>query len=204
AFVAGANANWAAAAYVAATPLAVAELVRWWRARALWASYIVNGAAMLVLWVVLVQPTIAGAIGAGNAFKREEGWRQLGMDVARAAGAARYNSIAGDNRSIVAELLYYARPRTVPIRMWARNLEIKDHFEMTLRLKPGARRVLLVIEPSSAARVLASFDSVTPLNDIAIAVGGSHARRIDLYDARDYRGPQFAPRARQPSPPRVP
>ncbi|HEY6577773.1 MAG TPA: glycosyltransferase family 39 protein [Rhizomicrobium sp.] len=203
AFVAGANANWAAAAYVAATPLAVAELVRWWRGRALWASVIVDGAAMLVLWIVLVRPNVADAIGSGNAFKREEGWRELGADIARAADTGGYAAIAADNRSVVAELLYYARPRTVPIRVWARDLQTRDHFEMTLRLEPGARRVLLAIEPPSAARVLATFDSARLEKTIAIAVGGSHARTIDLFDARDYRGPRLAPRARQPSPPRV-
>jgi hypothetical protein len=199
-FVAGANANWAATAFVSATPLAVAELARWWRGRVLAGSFVVDGAATLLLAVLLLRPDIANAIHAGNAFKREEGWRQLGSEVALAAGKMPYDWIAGDNRSVVAELLYYTRPRRTPLRVWTRDLNIRDHFEMTIRLAPGARRVLLAIEPRSAARVIPTFDSALVVKRIVIGVGGNHSRAIDLYDAQDYRGPSArAPRNRRQS-----
>lgn len=202
-FVAGANANWAATAFIAATPLAVAELARWWRSRAVWASFAINGAAMLVLWIALVRPDAADALGAGNALKREEGWRKLGADVARAAQLASYNVIAADNRSVVAELLYYVRPRNIPVRIWARDFAVRDHFEMTLRLAPGAARVLLAIPPQGAGRVLATFDSAKLIRTVILPVGGRHAREIVLFDARFYRGPQNAPRGQPVSPPPV-
>jgi 4-amino-4-deoxy-L-arabinose transferase-like glycosyltransferase len=191
AFLAGANANWAATAYVAATPLAVAELARWWKARAIWASFVVNGAVLAALWILLVRPPLADSVGLGNAFKREEGWRQLGMQVAALSRAAPYDAIVADNRSIAAELLYYARPRRAPIRVWSRDLDIRDHFEMTMRLAAGATRVLLVLEPSAATRVLATFDSAVRVKTVAIPIGGRHQRVTALYDARHYRGPQL-------------
>jgi hypothetical protein len=138
----------------------------------------------------------------GNAFKREEGWRELGADVARAARAAPYDSISAQNRSVVAELLYYARPRSVPIRMWTRDSVARDHFAMTMRLKPPAARVLLAIEPIAAGRVLATFDSARRVERLAIAVGGHRARVIELYDAHDYRDPQPARAVTPVSPPR--
>lgn len=188
-FIAGANANWAATAYVAATPLAIAELARWWGGRSIWLSFALNAGAMLVLWIFLVRPQIADTVGAGNALKREEGWHELGAAVAAEAEAKPYAAIAADNRSVVAELLYYAQPRKAPIRVWTRDLSIRDHFEMTLRLAPGAARVLLVIEPSSVIRVLATFDSAQLIKSVPIPVGGSHIRAIDLFDAAGYRGP---------------
>lgn len=191
AFVAGANANWAATAYVAATPLAVAELAQWWKTRALQASFIVNGAVLAALWIFLVRPPLADAVGLGNAFKREEGWRQLGAEVASLSRAAPYDAIVADNRSIAAELLYYARPRYTPIRVWSRDLNIRDHFEMTMRLSAGTRRALLVLEPSSAARVLATFDSAVRVKTVATPIGGHRQRLAALYDARHYRGPQL-------------
>lgn len=190
AFVAGANANWAATAYVASTPLAVAELARWWNAQALRASFVLNGVVLTLLWVLLVRPTIADGIGLGNAFKREEGWRALGAEVASQSRTASYDAIAADNRSIAAELLYYARPRRVPMRVWSRDLKIKDHFEMTMRLGAGTGRVLLVLEPASANRVLATFDSSMPVKTVTTSIGGHHQRIVTLYDARHYRGPQ--------------
>ncbi len=190
AFLAGANANWAATAYVAATPLAVAELVRWWRARAIWASLLVNGAVLAALWALLARPALADAIGLGNAFKREEGWRQLGAEVASLSRKAAYEAIVADNRSIAAELLYYARPRNAPLRVWSRDLTTKDHFEMTMRLERGANRVMLVLEPATAKRVLATFDSSVLMKTITIPIGGHHQRVTSLYDGRHYRGPQ--------------
>ena len=191
AFVAGANANWAATAYVAATPLAIAELVRWWKPRALWASFVIHGAVLVTLWMLLAWPALAERIGVGNALKREEGWRKLGAEVAGVAAAAPYDAIAADNRSIAAELLYYVRPRRAPMRVWSRDLNIRDHFEMTIRLERGVNRVLLVLEPRSAGRVLATFDSSALLKTVAIPVGGHHQRVTVLYDARHYRGPQL-------------
>jgi 4-amino-4-deoxy-L-arabinose transferase-like glycosyltransferase len=193
AFVAGANANWAATAFVSATPLAVTELARWWKGRALAASFVLDGAVTLLLALFLLRPDLADAVHAGNAFKREEGWRALGAEVAAAAGNGRYDMIAGDNRSVVAELLYYTRPRTARIGVWTRDLNIRDHFEMTMRLEPGTRRVLLAIEPKSVPRVLATFDSASVVKRIVIGVGGGHSRAIDLYDAQDYRGPLARP-----------
>jgi uncharacterized membrane protein YbaN (DUF454 family) len=193
AFVAGANANWAATAYVAATPLAVGEIARWWKARALWASFVVSGLVCAALWVFLTRPELADKTGVGNVFKREEGWRALGAEVADVSRGASFDAIAADNRSIAAELLYYARPQRAPIRVWARDVNIRDHFEMTMRLQPGSKRVLLAIEPAAAKRVLATFDSAALIRSSRIPVGGHHQRFIGLYDARDYRGAQFTP-----------
>ena len=65
AFISEANANWAAAAYVAGTPLAVHELRRWSARWPLWSSFAVNSFVMVVLWIALVAPPFADMIGAG-------------------------------------------------------------------------------------------------------------------------------------------
>jgi len=199
-FIAGANANWAATAFVAATPLALAELALWWSGRAIWVSFAVNGTVLLALWIFLVRPDIAEAVGAGNALKREEGWHALGAAVAQAVEAAPYRAIAADNRSIVAELLYYARPRNVPVFVWMRDLNVRDHFEMTMRLPLHESRTLMVIEPPSVPRVLATFDSARLVGTVAIPVGGAHIRAIDLFEASNYLGPSRANVGRPASP----
>ena len=164
---------------------------RWWNARVLKASFIVHAVVLMALWVALVRPSIADSAGLGNALKREEGWQQLGAEVSAVSRRTSYDAIVADNRSIAAELLYYARPYGAPMRVWARDLSIRDHFEMTMRLAAGTRRVLLVLEPASAGRVLATFDSAVRVKIIATAIGGHHQRVTALYDARHYRGPQF-------------
>jgi 4-amino-4-deoxy-L-arabinose transferase-like glycosyltransferase len=190
AFISEANANWAATAYVAATPLAVAALVGLWNASVLWLSFGFDGVVMAVLWMILVSPSFANGIGLGNAFKRMEGWRQLGNAVAGEAQDGHYAIIAAANRSIMAELLYYAAPRTAFMRMWDRDLHDDDHFQMTLRLTEPAHRVLMVVSPQEAPEVLNRFDSNTLAGTVTVPIGGHHIRVTQLYDAQDYRGPQ--------------
>jgi 4-amino-4-deoxy-L-arabinose transferase-like glycosyltransferase len=187
-FISEANANWAAVAYVAATPLAVAVLLSFWKGRALWASVTFDAVAMLLLWIIAVSPAFADRIGQGNAFKRQEGWRELGQAVI--AEAPGYDTIVGANRSTFAELLYYARPRTTPMRMWDRDTHDDDHFQMTMRLTRPAHRVLLVLGGDETKDVLPTFDSATLAKTVTIPVGGHHTRTSLLFDARDYRGPQ--------------
>jgi 4-amino-4-deoxy-L-arabinose transferase-like glycosyltransferase len=187
-FIVTANANWAATAYVAAAPLAVRELCRWWNRRALWASFALNGFAMLVLSIVIAEPAIAEHIGIGNAFKREQGWAAMAQQVARQAATAHYDAIVTDDRSVVAELLYYARSCPTPVRAWSRDPHPRDHFQMTIPLVPGTAHMLLAIGPDGAHTVLASFDSTKLLGSIAVPIGGHHQRVTQLYDAHTYRG----------------
>ena len=188
-FISEANANWAAPAYVAAVPLAVAALLRWWHARALSLSLAIACAAMLALWVAAVDPALAERAGAGNALKREEGWRELGQAVVTQSRAASYDAIAAVNRSVLAELLYYARPRSIPIRAWDRNASPRDHFQMTIPLTPKYRRVLLVMEPDEAPRVLAYFDSHRLMEELSIPLGRHRSRVLLLYDAQGFSAP---------------
>jgi 4-amino-4-deoxy-L-arabinose transferase-like glycosyltransferase len=192
-FIVEANANWAATAFVAATPLAVETLARWWHARALWISFAINGVAMVALWIILVQPNAADRIGLGNAFKREQGWRALGERVTKDARLAPYDAIATNNRSVIAEILYYAQPRSVPVRMWDRDLRDDDHFQMTMRLTRPAPHVLLVVSPSDAPGIVATFDSTKLVDIVSVPIGGHRKRITELYDALDYRGPQPVP-----------
>ena len=93
------------------------------------------------------------------------------------------------NRSVIAELTYYARPRTVPLRMWDRDLHPDDHFQMTMRLTPKDGHVLLALLPGEGNVVLPDFASAAPLTTISIPIGGHHRRDVSLFDARGYRGP---------------
>jgi 4-amino-4-deoxy-L-arabinose transferase-like glycosyltransferase len=190
AFIAEANANWAATAYIAATPWVVNEMLRLWRARPLSASLAFNLISMLALWVIMIDPPIADRIGVGNAFKRMEGWHELGQAIVEESHRAPYSAIVLANRSVMAELIYYARDRSIPLRMWDKDTHDDNHFEMTMRLAPGPERDLLAISPEEDDLVLPSFRSVTPIRTIVIPVGGHHQRIIALYDVRSYRGPQ--------------
>ncbi|HEY1961214.1 MAG TPA: glycosyltransferase family 39 protein [Rhizomicrobium sp.] len=189
-FISEANANWAAPAYIAAVPLAVDTLLRWWHARALWLSLALGTAAMLALWIATVDPALAERVGEGNALKRQEGWRELGEAVVSESHRTSYDAIAAANRSVLAELLYYARPRGVPIRAWDASAIPRDHFQMTMPLTPAFRHVLLVLYPDDAPRVIASFDSHSPVKQLSIPLGRRRTRVLSIYDAEGFHVPQ--------------
>ncbi|MBV9062908.1 MAG: glycosyltransferase family 39 protein, partial [Alphaproteobacteria bacterium] len=146
-FISDANANWAAPAYIAAVPLATRTLLQWWDGRALQLSLALGCAAMNALWLAELNPLAAGAVGLGNAFKRQEGWKELGRAVVGEAKRGHYDAIVAANRSVVAELLYYARPRNAPIRAWDQGAAPRDHFQMTMPLTGRSHRALIVVFP---------------------------------------------------------
>jgi len=188
AFVSGANANWAATAYLAAIPLAVSEMLRWRSRAAFLISFGLNAIVIALLGVCLVWPVAADRLGLGNVFKREEGWRELATTVAAAARAGRFDVVATENRSIMAELLYYTRPHGPNLRIWTAGPVPRNHFQMTMPLAPADSRVLLVLEPPDSPSVLATFDSARLIATVATPVDGQRQRLVRLYDARGYRG----------------
>ncbi|HTW36015.1 MAG TPA: glycosyltransferase family 39 protein [Rhizomicrobium sp.] len=188
-FVAEANANWAATAFVAAVPLALDQILRFWPRPALPASFALHGLVLALLWLVLIWPPAAERLGVGNVFKRQEGWRALAGVVSGEFAHGGYSAIATDNRSVTAELLYYLRPRGLPVRIWDPDLANHNHFEMTMRLTAPAPHTLLVVEPENETQVLSTFESKRLVTRVAAPVGGRHVRVMDLYEASFYRGP---------------
>lgn len=184
-FISVANANWAAPTYISATPLAVMVLLEapW----AMLASLVVDAAAMFLLWLVLIWPSAAGALGLANAFKREEGWRRLGYEVTAAARSHSYDVIAVANRSLMAELTYYAPSRPVPLRAWDGNGVVANSFDVTVPLSRLDSHALLVLLPQEVGAVLPSFESARVVRQLRIPVGGGITRTVMLYDARGYK-----------------
>jgi hypothetical protein len=189
-FISEANANWAAAAYIAAAPLATAHLVRWWHGRALWASLAVASVVMICLWAAELDPALADSVGLGSALKRQQGWKELGKAVATEASHKHVDAIAAANRSVLAELLYYARPREAPIRAWDQNTIPHDHFQMTMPLTSASHSVLLVVTPEATRPILATFESERLIRRLSIPLGRRHVRVLALYEARGSLGPQ--------------
>ena len=189
-FISEANANWAAAAYVAATPLAVHTLLsaigRW----GLWITVAINAVALAAITVFALSPAAIEAAGLGNAFKRFHGWRELGAVVVSEARAGSYQAVVVDNRSVTAALLYYARPVGPPILVWDADEHPDNHFQMTMRLEPTMKgRVLVVSDAKNPQRELSSFAASRLTRTFSMAVGGGRVRKTNFFAAEGYRGP---------------
>lgn len=187
ALISRAHANWAATAYVAATPLVIAALVgaspRSWLKASMWVH-------MAVLVVLGIGTSLAGQIsvrGVGEPFARTLGWRELAdhtrraLDDARKAGKP-YAAIIADDRSVTAELLYYMRDEPTPVLAWRlANQKPQDHYELTRPYAGHPREpVLLVSVRASADDVTRHFKTVTALGSTDLPAG-SASRKVALY-----------------------
>ena len=190
AFISEANANWAAAAYVAGTPLAVHELRRWGARWPLRSSAAINGFVMVVLWICL-----AGAAICGNDRRRKyvqapgrlEGIR-LHRDRRSGAHALRFvvsrEPQLGRGAFVLCRTAAAADPHLGP------QLERGQSLRHDHAADPARGACAAAGDARRRARCLRTFDSTTLEQTISLPVGGHGKRIILLYDARDYRGPQ--------------
>ncbi|MBL8548880.1 MAG: glycosyltransferase family 39 protein [Hyphomonadaceae bacterium] len=176
ALVSRANANWAAAAYPAASVL----LAGWLAAttngrRALWAALATQAALGAIVLAALALPTFADALGQGRAIKRMRGWDAMAAETAARASEAPYTAVLADHRAGYFELRYYWRDRSdlPPVRAWRLHAAPENHAEATDPMRPeDSARVLVVhMVKDYAPLVIDDFARVTPLGQSPLRVG---------------------------------
>lgn len=188
-FLSRANANWAATTYIAATLFTVAFI-----ARSKYPGFLKGSLGLhLVLagwfYVLVGVPGAIEATGASNAFKRVRGWDEIGATVLVRAQDAPYTAIMGDNRLITAELLYYARPRDLPITYWDADLHPVHHYELKIPLQPDqGGRVLLVSRVREPKDMFEHFTSATFLETLEVVTGVNKSQKVHLFDLAGYKG----------------
>jgi 4-amino-4-deoxy-L-arabinose transferase-like glycosyltransferase len=139
-----AHANWAAFAYIAATVLITAELLRGeWR-RLFSGSMAAHIAVVLLIGI--------GGIFAGRAtvagfdpYTRVLGWKALAELAGTQARDGGFAAIATDKRALAAELLYYLRDTAIPVVAMRDDGPPSDHFEMTRPLNETTPRPVLLV-----------------------------------------------------------
>lgn len=188
-FLSRANANWAAPAYVSATIFTVAWLARsgWPRLRE--ASLGLHVGVGLLLYALILAPSLIDTLGLSNSFKRVRGWSEIGDTIRRQTDQGNYSAILGDDRLITAELLYYVRPRTPPLTHWKREPAPRHHYELTipLEIEQGAH-VLLVSRRGKPRDLLEHFDTYKYLGPVRVETGKGKSRTVHLFDLQGYKG----------------
>jgi len=166
-----AHANWAAFAYVAATVLMTAALIKGnWR-HVFRASLGLHLAMALLL---AVGGVLAGRIalpGDLDPYARLLGWRAMAEAAAAKAEAEGYRAIVTDKRALAAELHYYLRDRHIPVVAMRGGGAPHDHFELTRPLNADTPRPVLMVsqarnrngdvEPAGSAEIMAGAERRT-------------------------------------------
>ena len=195
AFISGANANWAAAAYVPGSVLTAAWLVRW-RARRLTAAAVGIQAVLGVLFLCVVSsPAIAAAVGADNGLKRARGWAETTEAVvARLQASPGWTAVATDNRFLFNALAYYGRdvfgrPGAPPLTIWVRKGSPQSQAETTdpLTAALDGRVLVASIVPDYRPLMAGDFVRWRPLGASEPRLDRKRTREVAFFEASGYR-----------------
>lgn len=197
AFLSRAHANWAAVAYVAASVLAVATMIRDGAWPWLKASFAVNVAfVVLVAMGAAMAGRVAPPFGLADPFARTLGWEEIAkatkakLDEARQRGQP-FAAVITDDRPVTAELLYYMRNEPTPVRAWRGGKKPRDHFEL---MQPFTRSdsagsdgpVLLVSTIGERSSVIRSFQTSAALGRQEVPAGPAASRHVSFFALTGY------------------
>ncbi|HSV28870.1 MAG TPA: hypothetical protein VLL76_04910, partial [Candidatus Omnitrophota bacterium] len=121
--------------------------------------------------------------------KRIRAWDRIGEQVSDILAAHPGARLMGDERKVLATLIYYVRPHPFDAVKWNPEGDIDDHFDQTTRLEPGEWRLIYVTEHPDLPGTMASrFEAVEKLADIHIAITPSFARRVAVWRLDGFKG----------------
>jgi 4-amino-4-deoxy-L-arabinose transferase-like glycosyltransferase len=190
--IAGAKANWAAAAYAPASILVAAWLLRWGRPRLLIA---VLAAHALVAALVLVgedNPGLVDRAGLSVALRGVRGGRELTqmiVDRARAESllAPPLTAVAIDQRQLFNLAAYYGRDyfgaAGPPLKAWLAGPAAQDEAELVspLNAAAGAHVLMVSRDGVSTAAMRAQFQHVADPAVGEIWIDPKHEIRIEMF-----------------------
>jgi 4-amino-4-deoxy-L-arabinose transferase-like glycosyltransferase len=183
-------ANWAAAAYPAATILVTAELLRHYPRLFRISLWLHIGAALVITLAPLFAPQITALTGPKwNPYARVLGWRDLAASTRRFAEAQGARTVLADSREVTAELLYYLRDTSLPVTIWFREETPRNHFEMTLPFtKASPEPVLYVTLIEGPTSVPKRFDSAEVIGEQAFPTDALPVRKARFTLLKAYEG----------------
>lgn len=193
AFLSRAHANWAAPAYVAASVLVVATMVRDGAWGWLKASFVLHGVIILLL---VFGTSTAGRLELpvkSDPFARTLGWREIAdatrQELAKAAAAGKpFAAVLSDDRALTAELLYYMREEPTPVLAWREGAP-HDHFELTRPFTASTPSpVLLVRADNGPGGAAPSFTTVEKVAVRTLPAGKNASRDVTFYSLAGYKG----------------
>ena len=164
-----AEGNWAATAYVAASVLLAATLVRDGSGRTLGSSIVIHGVVLLSLAFGLAIAPKLTVLPLFSPQMRIIGWHKLADavrdEIARAdAAGAPYKALLTDERALTAELLYYLRDLTLPMTAWQEGPSATDHYEMTMRISKATPDPVLYITGKASENLIGGrFAVIVPV-----------------------------------------
>ena len=192
AFVSRAHANWAATAYVAATLLVTATMIRDVKWRWLTGSLVLHVGVAVLIGLATWQAGRFVLPGGADPLARTLGWEAIAKATrAELRNAKRrgepYAAVLTNDRAVTAELLYYLRGLATPIYAWKPDARPHDHYQQTRPFTAASPMpVLLVSLRADVAAILKSFSTIETRGRITVPAGLSQNRQLHLYVLSGY------------------
>jgi 4-amino-4-deoxy-L-arabinose transferase-like glycosyltransferase len=198
AFVAGAKANWAAAAYAPGSILVGAWMLRWGRPRWLMAIAAAQALVFAAALVGEVAPQTADRVGLGVALRGVRGGReatQMIVERARAVSLeAPLSAVAIDDRGLFNLAAYYGRDyfgrEGPPLKDWLAGSAPTDEAERASPLTPasGARVLAVSRDGASTAPMRAQFRRAVEVDVGRLWLGPKLQFRLDMFVGEGFAG----------------
>jgi 4-amino-4-deoxy-L-arabinose transferase-like glycosyltransferase len=187
-----ANANWSAPTYLTATILVVAFLSQ-------------RGSEALVQWSVVLHIVLAtvgfGAHGVAERFgwrlpqgldplHRVLGWERLGHSVSDILAQNPSMPLLGDEREMMAGLIYYMQPHPFGMRIWNPGQHIRNVFEMNQSLPPTpGGDYIWITNRSDRTEIYKQFESHEQVAHVLVPLGpGLPPREAWVYVMMGFKG----------------
>jgi len=194
ALISRAHANWAATAYVAATVLVIATMVRDRSWGWLKGSFAVNIAVLLLIAFGTVTAGRLALPLKPDPFARVLGWREVAAatqaELAKARAAGRpYAAVLTEDRAATAELLYYLRNEPTPVLAWRRGEAPRHHFELAYPYTSAVHGPVLLVRLDRGRSAAAPAFAVSKKIGVRSLPAGMQSRRqVTFYALSGYKG----------------
>lgn len=189
-----ANANWAAMTYATATIFVIARLVAAGRTRLMIASLSLHAVLGLLAYHYDDLTRLSGVelTRKTDFYKRVRGWDQVGDAVQQLRDQHPDARLLGDNRDVIAELMYYVRPHPLDMAKWNPDGLIDDHYALTTSITDDLGADFLYISRDAELKpgLADRFDEATPLTPIHVPIRRDWALDFNVWLLRGFRGYQ--------------
>jgi hypothetical protein len=181
--------NWAAPACVAGAALVVAFLLQKSRARLLVAGIVVNVVLGLALYHVVPAASALGLPPKLDPTTRLKGWREMGAAVRETLARHPGARFVGEDRRVIAEMIYYARPLSAGALAWDPDARGSNHYRLTANVdKAPDGPFVIATETDMHERLARDFRGLKPLGVVQTGECPKCRRTLHLYSADSFGG----------------
>lgn len=204
-FISRAHANWAAPIYITATLLVVGWLIQ---TQKQWLLYGSTCLSVIIFglflgfkpmvdqgWIILSgKETKLSERVIKDPFKRLKGYRALGYRVDELLQQSPELVLLGDERKILAELVYYVNAsrkfrHDFSFVKWNADGKVEDHYELITNANDYKQRDMLLITRYQSTQIYAPyFDHIALLDKIKLSIYADSSKVYYAYQMKGFKG----------------